>query len=368
MTVSTNRWIALAASVGLLVGMPTFARAQAAPKAVETDGTVNVPAFRLPPSPYLSEAARKSLPRTATDMSAMLERLVRSGAVPKMRAGMAKAAAGRVEALRQRYHVTTEETVVGGVHGYWVRPAQPRKAGARAVLINLPGGAFILADAGSTGLTESIPVAGLSGIDVLTIDYRQAPEATFPAASEDVAKVYRALLKTHSPREIGIFGCSAGGLLTAQSLAWFQKEKLPTPGAAGIFCASADARWSGDSWSWQNPIHGLSTPPSLDERFYYAGHDLSDPLLSPMQSDAVLKRFPPTLLITATRASELSSAVNTHRLLVRNGVDADLHVWDGLDHAFFLEHPDLPESQEAFDVMACFFDQRLGATPKAQAQ
>jgi acetyl esterase/lipase len=328
--------------------------AQEKTRAIESDGSVHVPAFTLPPSPYLSDAARAALPRTASDPSAMLDRLVQSDAVPKVRASMRKAAAGRVEALRRQYSVSVEETQVGGVHGYWVRPTARPQGRRRKLLINLPGGGFLVGDAGSTGLIESIPLAGLGGFDILTIDYRQAPEAQFPAASEDVASVYRALLKTRRPRDIGIFGCSAGGLLTAQALAWFQKQQLPTPAAAGIFCASADARWAGDSWYWQKAMHGLTSAPSLDERFYYGDHDLDDPLMSPIASDAVLKRFPPTLIITASRAGEMSAAINTHRLLVRNGVQASLHVWDGLDHAFYTQ-TDLPESREAFDVMVRFF-------------
>jgi len=39
-------------------------------------------------------------------------------------------------------------------------------------------------------------------------------------------------------------------------------------------------------------------------------------------------------------------------------VEADLHVWDGLGHAFFYA-PALPESREAFDVMARFFTSHL---------
>ena len=326
------------------------AEAQDKPHVMVSDGTVNVPAFRLPPSPYLSDAARATLPHTASDTSSVLDRLVQAGAVPKVRASLRKTQANTIEALCQKYAVSVEEAQVGGVHGYWVHPSTKSLGKRRKLLINLPGGAFLLGNASSTGLIESIPLAGLGGFDILTIDYRQAPEAQFPAASEDVAKVYRVLLKTYRARDIGIFGCSAGGLLTAQALAWFQKEGLPTPAAAGIFCASADAHWSGDSWSWQKAMHDLTTAPSLDERFYCGDH----PLMSPIASDAVLKRFPPILIITASRAGELSAAINTHRLLVRNGVSASLHVWDGLDHAFYMQ-TDLPASREAFDVMIRLF-------------
>jgi carboxylesterase type B len=98
------------------------------------------------------------------------------------------------------------------------------------VLINLHGGAFLWG-AHSGGLVESIPVASVGKLKVISVDYRQGPEATFPAASEDVAAVYTALLKRYEPQNIGIYGCSAGGVLTAQSVAWIAAHGLPRPGA-----------------------------------------------------------------------------------------------------------------------------------------
>jgi len=328
-------------------------------RAIEQDGTVNVPAFRLPPSVYTSPEAQKALPRAPADFGAQLDRAVASGAIPKLRESMPKVYGPALRRLAELYPTRTEPVVIGGVKGVRIVPANgvaPENRGK--VLLNLPGGAFLMANAEGGGLLESIPLAAMARIEVISITYRQAPEAKFPAASQDVAAVYRELLKTHKAGRIGIFGCSAGGLLTAQALAWFQQEELPKPGAAGIFCASADARWAGDSWHWQRAMHGLTSAPTLDERFYYGDHDLSDPLMSPMQSDAVLRAFPPTLILTASRAGELSSAIDTHRRLVRNGVDAELHVWDGLDHGFF-QDPNLPESREAFTVMKQFFLKHL---------
>lgn len=113
------------------------------------------------------------------------------------------------------------------------------------VLINLHGGGFAGCWPGCAEL-ESRPIAFLGQVRVVSVDYRQAPDNKFPAASEDVANVYRALLKTYKPNEIGIYGCSAGGMLTAESVAWFQQHALPTPGAIGIFCAGA-GEFGGDA-------------------------------------------------------------------------------------------------------------------------
>jgi hypothetical protein len=51
----------------------------------------------------------------------------------------------------------------------------------------------------SCALLESNPIAAVGGWNVVTVDYRQAQESVFPAASEDVAKVYGALLRAYRP-------------------------------------------------------------------------------------------------------------------------------------------------------------------------
>src|SRR5262249_18406549 len=163
------------------------------------------------------------------------------------------------------------------------------------------------------------------------------PEFRFPAASEDVAAVYRELLKDHAPADIGIYGCSAGGILTAQAVAWFQKEKLPPPGAIGTFCGSAIAL-GGDSKRLAPALVGEGPPGESNP--YLIDVSRADPLAFPGNSPKVLAGFPPTLLIAGSRDFTVSSLFRTQALLSRVGVDAELHVWDGMWHAFFMD-PDL---------------------------
>ncbi len=333
------------------------ALAQVTSGSIEPDGTVVVPSFKLPPSVYLSEEAKKVLPRTPSDPEEPMMRAVAAGQAGALRQKMPQIMAPRLDRLKAMYKVETRVGEIAGVPAVYARPvAGVPKVNAGKILLNLPGGGFVMGMAGGTGMIESIPLAGLAGVEIVSITYRQGPETTYPAATEDVAKVYRELLKTHKPQDIAIFGCSAGGLLTAQVMAWFIKEKLPLPAAIGIFCASADARWGGDSRAFGRPFQAL--PMRDDVRAYFKGIDLSDPMVSPVLSPDTLLQFPPTLVITSTRAFEMSAAVNTHRALVKAGRTADLHVWDGLGHAFFYD-PALPESREAFDVMTAFFRHHL---------
>ena len=92
---------------------------------------------------------------------------------------------------------------------------------------------------------------------------------------------------------------------------------------------------------------------------YLKNTERSNPLAFPGCSEEILAKFSPTLLITGTRDFGLSDVVYTHSQLTRLGIEAELHVWEGMDHAFFY-NPKLPESHEAKNVIVRFFDKHLG--------
>jgi acetyl esterase/lipase len=267
----------------------------------------------------------------------------------------------RVERMKKLYAVDIKSESIAGVGTDIVTPAGGASAANHdRVLINLHGGAFLWG-AHSGGLVESIPVASLGKLKVISVDYRQGPEATFPAASADVAAVYTALLKSYKPQNIGIYGCSAGGILAAQSVAWMAAHGLPKPGAIGTFCASLVEAWGDSAFvgpvlSGQAPV---ARPLLLVDLPYFKGIDPHDPLVFPGVSATVLANFPPTLLISGSRDFALSSVLRSHALLVQAGVDAELHVYEGMWHSFFSD-PELPESRAAYDVMVRFFDRHLG--------
>ena len=74
---------------------------------------------------------------------------------------------------------------------------------------------------------------------------------------------------------------------------------------------------------------------------------------------ADLRGFPPTLLVTSTRDLLLSNTSIFHVALLQAGVDARLVVFEALPHAFWY-HFQLPETQQALEMMAKFFDQTVG--------
>ena len=171
-------------------------------------------------------------------------------------------------------------------------------------------------------------------------------------ATDDVVTVYRDVLKTYAPENIGIYGCSAGGALTAYAAAAFIRQKLPLPGAIGIFCASFRGFFAGDSGQlWPRFGSVIRTLPPADAT------PQSD-RLNP--TDDELREFPPTLFLTGTRAMDMSGAVPSHLDLHRLGVHSELLLFDGMDHGFFLYGSKLPESHQAHEFIARFFKENLG--------
>jgi len=339
---------------------------QAAEVTVDPDGTVHVPAYEVPLSIYMSDEAK----RAYIDESLHTPKREPSDDIATERESIDRVLLKPLlDKARAAYAVTIEEKRIGGVQVQVILPAEGvAKQNKDRILINLHGGGLRVG-AGALQLIESIPIVGTAKIEVISVGYRLRPEYKFPAACEDIAAVYRELLKRYEPRNIGIYGSSAGGALAAMSVAWFQKEGLPRPGAIGLL-SPGSAVSGGDSRYTAAPLNPLfggnkpappatPNPPPIGMEPYFLGADLRDPLISPMLHPKVLARFPPSLLITGTRDFLASSVIHTHRQLVRAGVDAELQVWEGMWHAFY-QDVSIPESKEVYEVMAKFFATHLG--------
>ena len=295
--------------------------------AIAPDGTAYV--TRVVPVPTtISPEAQRVLARVESD-SAVPQTL------EQRRTGTDKWQAGAGEASKKLYPVNVSADSIAGVSVRVVTPLTitPEKRGR--VLINLHGGGFN-SDSGS--LTESIPIANLTGTKVIAVLYRLAPEHPFPAGLDDAVAVYKELLKSCKPGHIGIYGTSAGAILTAEVTVKLKQLGLPLPGATGIFSGMGDFSQAGDSIALYalNGFSGHLDPPKPNshELEYYAGStDLKEPVLSPLYAD--LTGFPPTLFITSGRDLLLSGTTILHRAYLRAGADAQLVVFEALPHAFW---------------------------------
>ncbi|MEC3910126.1 alpha/beta hydrolase fold domain-containing protein [Sphingobium sp. CR2-8] len=340
------------------------ANAQTQSVAADSNGVITAHGVKVPPSDLLSAPARSQIEQK-------LARATPSAtSAPSLSATRALSDAflqSVVDKWQRLHPATIRSLTMNGVKVDEIIPTQGiAPENAHRVLINLHGGGFFTGS-GAGGQAEALPLAGQGRIKVIAIDYRLAPEHRFPAASQDVAQVYRKLLENYKPENIGLYGCSAGGALVAQSLAWFQKHALPRLGAAGIFCAGAmPTFWYGGDSSAVAPMLNGRIAPTPEQRdaspghAYLAGTDPHDPLVTPGLFPDVLAQFPPTLLVTGTRDTAMSNVLVTNVALLKAGVDTQLLVLEGTGHGEFNTMVDTPETADAYAIIWQFFDRHLG--------
>jgi epsilon-lactone hydrolase len=339
-----------------LIALSACATAQSKPASqadsatFDADGTAHITRVVPMPTTVSPEAQTwlESLTHTTPGPETLAERRARTDAWRAQDSAEA----------RKLYPVNVEEAITAGVRTDIITPMTMPAENKSRVLINLHGGGFN-SDSGS--LIEGVPISNLAKIKVVSVYYRLAPENPFPAAVDDVVAVYKELLKTYKPHSIGVFGTSAGAILTCEVTVKLKQLGLPLPGALGVFSSLADFSRPGDSRQLFT-LNGFPgqlqpvDPQHLPDNEYVGKTDRKDPVLSPLFAD--LHNWPPSLLVTSTRDLLLSDTAIFHRALLRAGDDSQLMVFEALPHAFWY-HFQLPETREALEIMAKFFDQKV---------
>lgn len=343
---------------------------------VNADGSVTIGSATVPISTVLSAEGRKVLMRTKPTEG--------PGAPVPLPSGIADMAEVRrvynnnlkpvVDHMREVFPVEIEETTIAGISAAIVTPkGGVPAANKNRLFLNGPGGGFRTGVRGN-GLLISIPVAATLGVKVITITYRQGPEYKFPAASEDLLKVWDDVTKTYKPENIGMVGCSAGGSLISQTTAMLIKQNRPTPGVLGVYCAGIGAMGAGDSQFMSalsvtnvaagtiqtaapaGPATGAPAPPPGPS--YMQGADEKDFAVNPFVDTKLLAKWPPTVFFTATRDGAASGAMYSYLQLTKLGIDSKVMIFDGLYHGF-MTNPDFPESKDGYKIAAAFFDKHL---------
>ncbi len=317
---------------------------------IDAKGTAHI--TRMVPIPAtISREAQRFLAQPPPDLGAMTlaERRKQTDIWQAARGAQFEAA----------YPVHVQQQTMGGVPVKIITPLKIPKQNRGRVLMNLHGGGF---DSDSGSLTETVPIANLTQTEVVAVLYRLMPEHPFPAQVDDAIAVYKQLLKAYKPQHICIYGTSAGAILTPEVAVRLRQLGLPLPGCLGVFSGLGDFSQRGDSQSIFG-LFGLAGPLNMPQSQHHpaastqvARVNLKDPLRSPLYAD--LTGFPPTLFITSERDMLLSGTTILHRAFLRAGVAAQLVVFEGLPHAFW-NHPELPETKEADQIMASYFDKQL---------
>lgn len=237
------------------------------------------------------------------------------------------------EAMLQATPASVVTKTLAGVTVHVGVPHSGSAAPARAVLV-LHGGALVLL-AGRFAQAMAATTAAQFDCTAYSVDYRMPPDHPYPAALDDTLAVYRHLLEIYRPENIAIAGGSAGGNLAAAATLRIRDEGLPMPAAVVLTTPEVDLTESGDSFETNRHLDAVLKRGLPEANALYAdGADLAHPYLSPLFGD-FSRGFPPTFLQAGTRDLFLSNAVRMHRALRRAGVEAELHVWEGMPHGGF---------------------------------
>jgi acetyl esterase/lipase len=267
-----------------------------------------------------------------------------------------------IETLRKRVQQTATEPMphnirwevgtLGGIPGEWITPPN---TGTKPVLLYLHGGGYVV----KSPQTHRVMVgrlAAAAGMRAFMVDYRLAPEHPFPAALDDAAACYHALLAEGCPpSQIVVAGDSAGGGLTAALLLHLRDSGEPLPAAAGIISGWLDCTLSDPAateYAKRDPILRLS----LLRRWatHYAGaENAAHPLVSPVFAN--LHGLPPLLLHAGDQECLYPDSIRFAANAQSAGVDVTLRIWEGMLHAFPVFAGLVPEGKRALVEMGAFF-------------
>jgi len=232
---------------------------------------------------------------------------------------------------------------LGGRPALWIR------AGARqhdAAVLYFHGGAHV---SGSplTHLSMLSHLARYSGVEVIALDQRLAPEHPYPAALDDAHAAWNDLLaRGHAPERIVIAGDSAGGGLALGLLARLCATGTVPAGLVG-FAPWTDLTGASPSMRENAQRDSMLVAERLPEvaKLYLQGTPADEPGASPLFAD-----FPgcPPVLLQCSDAEVLRD--DSYRMAERLrafGADVQLQTWDETPHVWQLFIGYVPEARDA---------------------
>jgi monoterpene epsilon-lactone hydrolase len=268
-----------------------------------------------------------------------------------------------MEATTRRFRmpscVDVRPVEVAGRQSEWLVPSGKAKA---AAILYLHGGAY---NAGSlnTHRTLAAEIAKASGISVLVLGYRLAPEHPFPAGLEDAVKAYEWLLHVHgiAPHRILLAGDSAGGGLALATALRLRDRQLPQPG--GVICLSP---WTNLQLNGKSMTTRAKRDPFFQDRgriemsasAYAGSHPRDHCEISPLYG-CLQGGFPPLFIQVGDHEILLSDSLDLAETARAAGIAVELEVWPSMWHVWQIFGSQLREAREAIARIGTFARARI---------
>ena len=237
-----------------------------------------------------------------------------------------------VSLVRKPLSVTQKKDTLGGIPCEWIKGKDNR---TDRIVMYVHGGGFC------TGCSEArkgltFHFAGKLGLNVVSVDYRLAPENPFPAGPEDCFAAYRALLKKYAPERIVLLGESAGGNLVLGILLQALVRGLELP--AATFALSPTVQYDQVLKSYSRNLTTDCIVSNLSDEvmdFYLRSHDedmLRNPIAAPLYGD--YHGSTPIVLWASESEVLLDDSLILFEKLRSHGVVARLYLRKNMMHAW----------------------------------
>lgn len=251
--------------------------------------------------------------------------------------------------------VQMEPLQEGALQGLWVKAP---KIDPNKVVLFFHGGGFCL---GSPRSHQDLMgrISQHTGVAVLGIAYRKAPENPFPAALEDAITSYNWLLSQgYASEEIALAGSSSGGGLCLSLMLALKEKGQPMPACAVLICPWVDLTMTGDSMVFNEGKDMLSKARLEPHRNRYVGNFAQDdPLVSPLFGE--LSGLPPLFIQIGQCDLLYSETVALAKKAKQAGVETLLDEWPEMVHTFPFFAKDFPEAREAIERAGKFIAGKL---------
>ncbi len=218
--------------------------------------------------------------------------------------------------------------------------------------------------------TLTTKLAASTSMDVLSFDYRLAPEHPYPAAIEDAMKAWNYLmLLGYGARDVIVAGDSAGGNLALSLVLHLKDQERILPRGLVLMSPWTDLTSSGESHVSNAEVDPILDAPYIEEMISNytrqkaaaateeerkeeipAPADLADPFVSPLFGD--FSGFPPTYIQAGENEILLSDSTRLHAKMVEENVSVKLDIFKGMWHVFQMSP--LKISHDAMDKNAEF--------------
>lgn len=273
-------------------------------------------------------------------------------------------AARRDAGLRQQAEASSQQPdriIIAPANGkqpevtlYEYRPKNA--AGKLPVIYFIHGGGYIMGNARQNNAALA-DMAERNQAAVVSVEYRLATQAPFPAALHDayhgLSHIYRHAdeLGFDNTRVI-LMGESAGGGLAARLALYTHDRGEFRPAGQVLIYPMLDERTGSAQSPYRNPYAGEFVWTAASNRFGWGklrgGERISAeqmPYFSPAQAKNV-QGLPPTFIAVGDLDLFVNEDIDYANRLIQAGVPTELHVIPGVVHAFEMLNPDSPQTAQ----------------------